>query len=155
MQKSCAGAFPWGGRPGALWSGGEPLQHAGRGSDESPGMIELTVLLGVVGGLAAFAWVPWPVLLELAFGLSAVGLAVGIPGALVYHVRLHAGLRRAGPVPAGWWVHPFGHHRRLSPEELDRVLPPCWIGAGGGALAFLGCLAGGLGVLSAWLAGGG
>lgn len=116
-------------------------------------MIELVVLALLLGGFAAFAWVPWLVLMQVAFGCAAVGLAVGIPGALVYHLRLRLCLLQIGPLPRGWWVSPFGLHTRLSSGQLDWVLPPCWIGAAGGALAFLGCLVGSLGVASAWLQG--
>ncbi len=111
-------------------------------------MIETLCLVLILGAFAAFAWVPWFVLMQVAFGCAALGLGVGVPGALVYHVRLRACLIEGGELPAGWWVHPFGLHARLDREQLDRVLPPCWIGAAGGAVAFLGCLIGFLGVAS-------
>lgn len=114
-------------------------------------MIEIALLVFLVGSLAAFAWVPWLVLLQIALACSLLGLAVGVPGALVYHVRLRVCLLEANALTAGWWVHPFGHHRALDAEQLDWVLPPMWVGAAGGAVAFLGCLIGGVGVLSSFV----
>ncbi len=111
------------------------------------------MLLALVGGLAAFAWVPWFVLMQVALACAVLGLGVGVPGALVYHVRLRRCLLEQGALPPAWWVHPFPLHHRLDAPQLDRVLPPCWIGAAGGAVAFFGCLVGGVGVLSAWLGG--
>ncbi|MCP3987054.1 MAG: hypothetical protein GY723_21920 [bacterium] len=116
-------------------------------------MLEIVVFAGLLGALAAFAWVPWIVLIQIAGLCSVVGLAIGVPGALVYHLRLRACLIRADALPARWWVHPFALHPRLAAADLDRVLPPCFVGAGGGALAFLGCLVGALAVLSSWVHG--
>ncbi|MBW2243885.1 MAG: hypothetical protein JRH01_18040 [Deltaproteobacteria bacterium] len=116
-------------------------------------MLEIVVFAGLFAALAAFAWVPWIVLIQIAGLCSVVGLAIGVPGALVYHVRLRLCLIRSGDLPARWWVHPFAHHGRLAAADLDWVLPPCWIGASGGVVAFLGCLIGAVAVVSAWVHG--
>lgn len=116
-------------------------------------MLEIVVFAGLLAALAAFAWVPWIVLIEIAGLCSLVGLTVGVPAALVYHLRLRTSLIRAGGLPARWWVRPFAHHQRLAEADLDWVLPPCWIGAGGGALAFFGCLVGFVAVVSVWVHG--
>lgn len=116
-------------------------------------MLEIVVFAGLMAALAAFAWVPWIVLIQIAGLCSVVGLAIGVPAAWVYHVRLRACLVRTGVLPARWWVHPFAHHQRLAVADLDWILPPCWIGAGGGVLAFVGCLVGAVAVASAWVHG--
>ena len=110
----------------------------------------MLLLALLVGGLAAYAWVPWFVLLQISLGCAVVGLGVGIPGAWVYHVRLRASLLENGTLERGWWISPFGLHATLAPAQLDRVLPPCWVGAAGGTLAFVGCLIGGIGVLASF-----
>ncbi len=116
-------------------------------------MLEVVVVALLLGALAAFAWVPWTVLIQVAGLCAVLGLAIGVPAAFVYHVRLRTCLLRAGRLPRRWWVQPFAHHRLLPAGDLEWVLPPCLVGAGGGALAFFGCLVGGLAVVSVWVHG--
>ncbi len=103
-------------------------------------MNELLLAVGVVIGLlviAAAAVVPWGTSVVASVAICAVGFGLGLPAALVYHVRLWQALRRHGPVPRRWIWDPIAHHERLDALDRDRVLP--WFFAGGAAFVVV-CL---------------
>jgi hypothetical protein len=103
-------------------------------------MIEtLLVLLGL-GAMAALALLPWPWLLEAGAVLTALGFAVGLPPALVYHLRLRAALLRRGRLVRRWWLEPTRLHRFLETEDRRRVMPWFTAGAAGFVLVVLGCV---------------
>lgn len=113
-------------------------------------MGELLALLAVVGAFALVALVPWIALVELGAALAALGMTVGLPAGLLYHVRLRGELLRAGELPRRWWVSPLRLHERLPASALRRVLPSCYVGAGGFAIVALGCALAFLGVVGSF-----
>ena len=92
-----------------------------------------------VAAMAAVALVPWAALVQAGALVAALGLALGVPGGLVYHLRLRAALLRRDALPRRWWVEPVRLHRHLSDAERRRVMPPFTLGAAGFVLTMLGC----------------
>ncbi len=120
-------------------------------------MLESILVLGVVAGLALLGLVapalPVVSLIQSGWALTGVGLALGIPAGVGYHVRLRASLLRLGELPRGWWIRPAALHGRLTPELRPAVMPWFYLGGLGAGLAFLGCGLVGLGVGLALLRG--
>jgi hypothetical protein len=85
------------------------------------------VVVFCVLGWAAMA--SFEALLIGGLGLAALGFAVGIPTALVYHWLLHRSLSRHGRLPKRWWLSPTSHHALVPPEERGSVL--LWAALGG------------------------
>ncbi len=107
-------------------------------------MIELGIVLGLlgalVGGAALLTRAPWDWLFGGGGLLVALGLLVGAPCGLWYHVRLYRALRPRGPLPRGWWVRPDRLHDRLAASERRAVMRPFYAGAVGFVLAIVGCV---------------
>lgn len=103
-------------------------------------MIETLLVLAALVAMTAFAVAPPAALLQAGLLLVALGLAVGVPFGLVYHLRLREGLLRAGGVPRGWWLSPTRHHARLDREALARLRPAFLLGAAGFLASLGGCL---------------
>ena len=98
-------------------------------------MLEMMLALGLLGFVSAalwvFFWLPWAWLVVLGGLASFVGMVVGIPAALRYHLLLYRALRVRGQVPAGWWVSPQKLHATLDEPQRARVLPWWWLGGAG------------------------
>lgn len=97
------------------------------------------VAVAVLGGMSMLALV----LTSEAFlvgGLVAVGigLAVGVPAGLWYHVILRRQLLTKGPLPERWWVSPVQYHERLRIEERRTFLPWFYVGGAGFVLIVVG-----------------
>ena len=96
-------------------------------------MAELLVALApllVLAGLALVAlFVPVEALAVGALALMAVGLVLGLPTGLYYHVLLRRELTAHGPAPAGWYWRPQKHHSELAPPARRRLMPWFWLGA--------------------------
>jgi hypothetical protein len=107
-------------------------------------MIEAAVFAALVGAMALVAFAPWPLLLEAAALATLLGMLVGLPSGLLYHLRLRAALLQAGALPPRWWLEPVRLHERLEPATLRRVLPSFYVGAAGFLLCALGCVLGAL-----------
>jgi hypothetical protein len=104
-------------------------------------------LFGVLAGVALLATLglALPLLapgsvLGAGIALTLVGLAVGVPTSLVYHLRLRAALLARAALPPRWWIDPTALHGQLHAGERGRVLP--WFAAGGASFAatVLGCV---------------
>jgi hypothetical protein len=114
-------------------------------------MIELTLVL--VGVVAVWlmssldASVTPTVIAALGVGALLVGLAMGVPTGLWYHVILYRFVSAKITLPRWWWLSPAALHRHLSAEEARRVYP--WNRAG--AVGFVLCLAGGLAAIAGLL----
>jgi hypothetical protein len=67
-------------------------------------MAELAIVVGMLAALlsvpAAVFWLPWEVVLEGAVVATLVGLWLGVPAGLLYHVRLYL-LARPRPAAGG------------------------------------------------------
>ncbi len=104
-------------------------------------MRELAIALGIAGAITALVLIvslPFGQAVGTGLWLVGVGLSVGIPAGVVYHVLLHKELRRAGHVPRDWIWRPTELNSTLSDYGRRRVMPACWIGAAGCGLAFFG-----------------
>lgn len=102
-------------------------------------MIETVLVLLVLGAMASLALVPWPWLLEAGALVTLLGFLVGLPPALVYHLRLRAALQRRGRLPPRWWLEPSRLHRHLEADDRPRVIPWFVAGAVGFAVVMVGC----------------
>lgn len=97
----------------------------------------VAIMLGLVG-LGALAQLPFELGLHWGLRLTALGLALGVPTGLVYHVQLARALGRRGALPSRWYWHPLALHPLLRPAERPGVLLWCGLGAAGFALTALG-----------------
>ena len=107
-------------------------------------MIEVVVVgavLLVLLSMGAAAFLPWDLLFQVGNWLVWVGLVVGVPTGLVYHVLLHRALAPRDELPRGWIWRPLDLHDRLQPRERRRVLPWCYVGGAGFGVIMLGFLA--------------
>ncbi len=109
----------------------------------------MELLLGVAGVIAmmSLASMPWTILVQGGAILAALGLLVGLPTGIAYHVKLRRELERCGFAVAGWWLHPTSHHGYLD-EAGRRAIGPMyrWGGTGCGVV-FLGCFVAVIGIL--------
>ena len=110
-------------------------------------------LFAVFAGVAFFAalglglpLLPPEIVLGAGVALALVGLAVGVPTGLVYHLRLRAVLLARAALPARWWLHPTGLHAELRDGERRAVLGWFAVGGAGFALCVLGCVVAAIGV---------
>ena len=109
-----------------------------------PLMLELLLVLASLVGLCVIALITVVVtpqiMIELGLWVLAVGLLVGIPTGLWYHVILYRQLALRTTLPPRWWRAPVELHPLLTPQEFRRVKP--WFVAG--AAGFLLCCIGGV-----------
>jgi len=116
-------------------------------------VIEALLVLCAVALLAGFGLLapllPPEWLVAVGWDCAGLGLLVGVPAGLWYHVRLRACLLRAGRLPTRWWLHPSPLNDRLEPAEKPSVMRFFYLGAAAAALALLGCLLVGTGVVLA------
>lgn len=98
------------------------------------------LLVGLVGTAAVLSHVPWDWLLGGGGMLVVLGLLLGTPTGIWYHVRLYRAMRAHGPLPATWWLRPDRLHQALSDEERSWVKAPFYAGAVGFVMAVLGCV---------------
>ena len=78
-----------------------------------------------------------------------VGLVLGVPTGLWYHVVLYRFVSSRVPVSHMWWLSPATLHRHLTAAEQRRIRP--WYRIGG--VGFVLCVAGGLGAIAGLLFG--
>jgi hypothetical protein len=78
-------------------------------------------------------------LLGTGTSLVGVGLLVGLPAGLMYHVRLYQDLARRQAVVPKWFMHPT----RLHPPKNSPQGRPVWrwfyVGATSAGAIFVGC----------------
>jgi hypothetical protein len=103
-------------------------------------MVELGLVAVLLVGLVATPWIlaiaPWDVTFGTGVTLMALGLVVGVPASLVYHVRLWRALQPA----RGWWLRPTALHGRLGDGQKAPVLRWFRVGAAMFGVAILGCV---------------
>ena len=110
-------------------------------------MIELFLCLAGLMAMTALALAPWPLLVQGGAALAVVGLGVGLPTGVAYHVRLRRELERCGHLVARWWLHPTAHHRHLDDHGQRAIRSMFRMGGAGCGLVFLGCFVVVIGVL--------
>ena len=105
-------------------------------------MAELAIVLGPLLLLLGFALVamlvPLPIIAGAALSLMAIGLLVGVPSGLYYHVLLRRALLRRGALPRGWYWNPQQHHEDVAPGVVRTLMPWFVVGALGFGLIVLG-----------------
>ncbi len=112
------------------------------------GLVVALVLLLVAGGLLA-PFLSWTVILNAGVLGVAVGLVLGIPTSLVYHVKLARVLAARGELPPRWWLSPTRLHERLRGAERRAVLRWFFAGGAGFVITLAGCVAAFAGALLA------
>jgi hypothetical protein len=116
-------------------------------------MIETLVVLVLLFLLVVVSWlsvvVSWQVIVLAGAACALVGLSVGLPTSLYYHLRLHRALYPRGMLPAGWWWSPMRYHELLLERERPVVMRWFYAGASSFGLIVLGCALTGLGLLLA------
>lgn len=113
-------------------------------------MLETLIAAGIVGMLALVMLLPkfisgW-VLLKASLVMVVVGLAVGIPAGIQYHLVLVK--HWPGARPKRWWIDPSSLHVRLL-DSGRRAIKPWWVLGGlGWWVAMAGCLVAFVGALA-------
>jgi hypothetical protein len=101
----------------------------------------LVVVAGValLGGLAFMVASLTPLtLLWCAGGVMALGIVLGVPGGIVYHVLLRRELMRLSALVAGWIWRPTAFHDALDEPGIARIRPWFLLGGFGFLLIMLG-----------------
>ena len=92
-------------------------------------------------GSSLVTWLPVDTLLTAGGWTLAVGVVVGVPAGLLYHVFLYRALRRLQQLPKGWYWRPLTLHDRLPPgRERNVVLFWCYLGGAGFFVIVAGAL---------------
>jgi hypothetical protein len=116
-------------------------------------MYETLIVLGLLIALVVAGWMTvllsWQAIVVAGAACALLGLAVGLPTSLYYHLCLHRALHPRGLLPAGWWWSPIRYHALLGPGERRRVMPWFYAGALSFVLIVIGCGLAGLGL---WVA---
>src|SRR5262245_17981014 len=110
-------------------------------------MVVLLILLLVVGTTALIVWLPWWSLFYAGCWLAGIGMAVGVPAGVLYHVMLFRALRPTHVLGAAFWWRPLRFHSLLSATQRRRVMPWLYLGASAFFAIFVGCLLLGVGAL--------
>jgi hypothetical protein len=105
---------------------------------EALGVVAFVLLLVLVGTLMVAVSIE--TLLASSAVCIALGLILGVPAGVGYHVALYRCLAQRGPVEWGFVWRPRTYHPLLAPTELRRVLPWFVTGALGFGLIVLGSL---------------
>jgi hypothetical protein len=114
-------------------------------------MLEAVLVFSALGSvglilLLAMLLTP-PVLVMLAIGIMVLGLVVGVPTGLWYHVVLYRLVAAKAPVPRRWWVSPAALHVHLTDAEERSIR--LWYRLGG--IGFVLSMVGGLGAIAVLL----
>ena len=103
-------------------------------------LIAIAILVFFLGLVFLNAFLSWEALIIVGSTLAAVGIIVGLPGGLLYHLKLRTELLQVGALPERWWLHPTREHDRLRPEQWQRVRWAHLTGALGFVVIMLGAL---------------
>lgn len=105
-------------------------------------MPETLVVVGgvaLLGGLAFMVASLSPLtLLWCAGAVMGLGMLLGVPGGIIYHVVLRRELVRQSALVAGWIWRPTSFHDALDDAGLMRVRPWFFLGGFGFLLIMLG-----------------
>jgi hypothetical protein len=117
-------------------------------------MIELLMVVGFMGvlaGLGALALVAMETLVLVGGGMIVLGLLVGVPTGVMWHVRLYQVLSPLGRLEPGWLWSPIGYNEQLPEENRREVLAWCYVGGLGFGVFLLGAVVAGAGIIRAIL----
>jgi len=114
-------------------------------------MLEATLVLSglLAGGLVwMFATsVTASALVVLGLAVLCLGLCIGVPTGLWYHVVLYRIVSPRVAVPRRWWLSPSSLHAHLTAADWRRITP--WYRIGG--VGFMLCVLGGAAAIAASL----
>jgi hypothetical protein len=113
-------------------------------------MVEILLAAGffaLMGGGVVALGLPASTWIAAGVWLVGLGLALGLPTGLAYHVLLHRAVREVGGLPPGWWWNPTAYHDRIPARHRRRVLAWCGAGALGFVVVVAGCVVTAIGVL--------
>jgi hypothetical protein len=108
------------------------------------------LLIGLMGVGALFQLAAWDLLFAIGSALIVLGLLIGVPAGVAYHVRLYRALEPRGALGRLWWLHPTAEHHSLTDGERPGVMRWFILGAAGFLLAVTGCA---VLAVSAWRSG--
>lgn len=113
--------------------------------------VVLTVLIVVVlVGLGLATLLPWETLFDAGAWLIFVGMLVGVPTGVVYHVLLYRSLEPRGELPSGWYWSAIKFNKLLLETERDTVMPWVYVSGLFFFVVVLGLLAIGAAMLAAY-----
>jgi hypothetical protein len=119
-------------------------------------MIETALASGVVLlllGIGLVSQLSWDVLLYSGEITSALGLLLGVPPAVVYHVRLWQELKLAKESTRGMIWNPIRFHDRVPWHRQNRFLPWFYAGGAGFVIVVLGLVLMGMAIVSVMIRG--
>lgn len=119
-------------------------------------MIEAALASGVVFlllGVGLMAQLSWDVLLYCGEITAALGLLLGVPPAVVYHVRLWQELTLAEVPTRGMIWNPIRFHDRVPWHRQNRYLPWFYAGGAGFVIVVLGLAFMGMAIVSVMIRG--
>jgi hypothetical protein len=98
------------------------------------------ILGSLVGAAALVTYAPWWWLFGAGLVCMPLGLLIGVPAGVWYHVRLYRSLGPRGILKRGWWINPTGLHAHLTDEDRRGMRFPFFFGAAGFVVSILGCI---------------
>jgi len=111
-------------------------------------MAEITLVLAALALVALVVTVGTASLLTtFGLGILGLGLVLGVPTGLWYHVVLYRCMAPKRQLSPLWWVSPGALHRHLSAADQQRIAP--WYRIGG--VGFALCLVGGVAAIAGLL----
>ncbi|MEL6179650.1 MAG: hypothetical protein AAFS10_11895 [Myxococcota bacterium] len=113
-------------------------------------LLALAILTGLIG-LAALSALPWEQTLTFGWWVTGIGMALGVPTGVVYHVQLYRKLNHRDALPNDWIWRPIGCNELLTPHERGAVIPWSIAGGVGFVIVVLGILIVALALASAWI----
>ena len=117
-------------------------------------MRELGVAISILGLLFGVAFVgqqPWEEVMDWGWRSISIGMFVGVPTSVVYHLGIYLALSRRGPIPRGWLWRPLGLNAALSSRERLWIVPWAYVGGLGFVIVVLGIDLVGVAMGSFWL----
>lgn len=105
-------------------------------------MLEILLVAAITVVLLAAKGGEGVVYLLYVSGVGAIGLglAVGVPAGVVYHLKLHRALSVGRVAARRWWWNPTGYHDRVPDRERQSMMRWFRAGAAGFLVAIAGCV---------------
>ncbi|MEL6195602.1 MAG: hypothetical protein AAFZ38_04595 [Myxococcota bacterium] len=106
-------------------------------------MREALIAIAIVASLLAISlanvWLSIADVLRISWWFIGLGMLVGTPSGVVYHIALYRALKAHRIHAPDWWWNPTRHHRSFPHRLSLGVRIPFYAGAFGAGLSFLGC----------------
>jgi hypothetical protein len=113
-------------------------------------MLEIAFALVAVGFIGFGATILTPRLIAaIGLGTLCLGIVMGVPTGVWYHVILYRLVSAKIPLPRSWWLSPSRLHGQLTDVERRRITP--WYRTGG--VGFVLSVVGGLAAIAGLLMG--